>query len=521
MLINKKAVEIFRNRELDDFRWMKKLTERELRSALRDLAPGIQFKTKPWVHQLVCVHIALCYSRFMFLLDMGGGKTKIIADTVTQLLKEGKIKHALIFVPRAINFDSWDEDLALHSNLTCTKINVENTEQKWEMLANPTSDVSIISYSGMHLAVTKKEKSSKKKYNLIRDDKKIKHLKKTYQMICLDESHLLGKHDTLWFSLLKPIAHSVPYCYGMTGTAFGKKVDTLWPPFNLVDRGETFGETLGPFRSAFFEAKTNPRGHIEYTYSRAKDRELNRTLQHRSIRYDEKEMYDLPARVYEHRKVNMADEQKEHYLNALDGLINADGKLEKMHAQWLRMRQIVSGYLAWNDDNGSHCIEFEENPKLDDLEALIESLGEKKLIVCYDYTRTGQIITQRLSKLGIGHEWYYGGTKDKSGARRRFMDDPKCQVFVMNSVAGGTGNDGLQKVASHMYWFETCTPPELRMQTIKRLSRPGQKNRTFIIDAVMRGSCDIGILEDLKNGIDTHSRVVNKQPTNLIELFTK
>ena len=33
----------------------------------------------------------------------------------------------------------------------------------------------------------------------------------------------------------------------------------------------------------------------------------------------------------------------------------------------VRMRQILSGYLAWNDEHGSHVVAFKTNPKLDRL----------------------------------------------------------------------------------------------------------------------------------------------------------
>jgi SNF2 family DNA or RNA helicase len=207
----------------------------------------------------------------------------------------------------------------------------------------------------------------------------------------------------------------------------------------------------------------------------------------------------------------MTEEQREHYMRAVEGLVNAGGQLNELDANWLRMRQIISGYLKWSDEHGDHTLHFKQNPKLDGLEQLIDEMGDSKIVVCYDYTETGKIITERVKSMGLDYEWYYGGTKDKSGSRRRFMEDPKCKVFVMNSEAGGTGNDGLQKVARYMAFYETPTPPITRKQTIKRIHRPGQTQRSFVYDLVMRKSLDKGILEAIAENINVYEKVVNGQ----------
>ncbi|MNL15146.1 hypothetical protein D3C87_1361170 [compost metagenome] len=173
------------------------------------------------------------------------------------------------------------------------------------------------------------------------------------------------------------------------------------------------------------------------------------------------------------------------------------------------MRQIVSGYLAWKDDTGNHVLRFKHNPKLDALESIVDEMGDSKCVVCYDYTETGRMISERLTAAGIDHVWYWGGTKDQSATRRRFLDDPACRIMVMNSEAGGTGNDGLQNVARYMVFYETPTPPITRKQTVKRIHRSGQKRRSYVIDLVAERSLDGGILDDLAASIDTYDRVVN------------
>ena len=515
MMLSRRAVAEFMERDLDDFRWMKKLVRGQILRELDNLKVKPKFKTEPWLHQLVCFYIGLCKPEFLFLLDMGLGKSKIIADLITQTQRERKLEGALVFVPRMINIDSWVDDLAVHSELEPNPINCSDIEEKWERLAYPKGDVTIIDYAGMHWALGKKEKV-KGKFKIVRDDKKVRHVQKQYNFLALDESHKLSNKENLWWGIMNQLCKTAEFKYLTTGTLFGKDPEALWAQFYLMDRGETFGENLGLFRAGFFTAKMNPWKGTVYTFNERMDRKLHAMLQHHSIRYDEDEVQDLPTRVTLTKTFDMGEEQREHYMRALEGLINASGQVEELDANWLRMRQIVSGYLAWKDDTGDHVLHFKHNPKLDGLEQLIDEMGDSKIIVCYDYTETGRMIVERVKAMGLGLEWFYGGTKDKTASRRRFLDDPKCRVFVMNSEAGGTGNDGLQKVARYMVFYETPTPPITRKQTIKRIHRPGQTQRSFIYDLVMRKSLDKGILAGIAENIDVYDKVVNGQAKKLL-----
>lgn len=516
MLIDRRAVRDFLDRDLNSYLWMKKLGRATIERELAQLRMPPEFHTQPWLHQLVCFWIGLCERRFLFLLDMGLGKSKILADLMRHTQRERKLWGALIVVPRKINVDSWVDDLAKHQpNLEPWRIDCVDIEEKRERILNPRGDVTIIDNQGLALALSTKGKVYKgRKWTtgLIPDEKAVSRLCNQYNWLGVDEIHKYGNHQSHWYDLMDRISERMDFAYGATGTLFGRAVENLWAPFQLIDRGETFGETLGLFRAAFFRQKMNPWSGVQFVFDDKMDATLHSFLQNKSIRYDENEVpeVDLPKRVERERKVDMADEQKEHYNRALEGLINASGTLAALDAAWLRMRQIVSGYLVWKDEHGEHHRYFRENPKLEDLESVVEGLREgEKLVVCYVYTLTGRMICERLKEMKVGHEWLYGGSKDPGACRRRFMKDPKCRVFVMNDEAGGTGNDGLQDVARYLYFYETPSSPIARMQVLKRVHRPGQKKRAFIFDAVMKRSVDRGILDGIKENTDLYQRVVN------------
>lgn len=511
MIISPKALKAYRERSFDSWLWMKALKREELLAELARLRVPPVFKTEPWLHQLVCFWIAICRPEFLFLLDMGLGKSKIIIDRMTHAQRERQFRRALVTVPRIINIDSWSDGIKLHSDLEPWPINQHEIEAKRELLLAPKGDIALIDYQGLHWALCDKVRSKGKKQQLVRNDKLIRMFHKLYNFIVMDESHYLMNHESLWFGIMRQMCNEMDFRYGMTGTLFGKDPEGIWSQFFLVDQGDTFGPNLGLFRACFFTAEPSKWGRgVSYTYDGRRNSLLHRMLGHRSLRYDEDEVLDLPERVARVSLCSMAPEQREHYLRAVEGLLNAQGKLSELDAPYIRMRQITSGYLRWKDDSGEHLVHFDQNPKLDLLEKLLDEMGaHNKAVIVYTYTETGRMIVDRVKKLGIDCEWLYGNTKDKSACRRRFMDDERCRVLVMQVASGAEGNDGLQRVARYMFLYETPSSPILRKQVIKRIHRPGQRFRCFIYDLVMQRSLDKGILDDLRDGIDTHDSIVN------------
>lgn len=517
-MISQKAVAAWLAREFTSFEWMKRLDRPTLIREMKQFRVPPTFKTEDWLHQLVCHYIGMCEPRFLFLLDMGLGKSKIISDLVTQAQREKRLKRALVTVPRLVNIDSWMDALREHSDLEPNPVMVEDIEEKRYRLLHPTGDITVIDYMGLQWALCRKVKAGKGKMRLEPDPELVAKAQRLYNFIGIDESHKLRNAGTLWFDLVDQIATPADRVYALTGTLFGKSPEEMWAQFKLVDRGETFGENKGLFHGAFFTAKPHPfRREPIYTYNKAKTRQLNKMIAHRSMRYDEDEVSDLPPMVRHKIVMDMAVDQHEHYLRALEGVINhGGGDPRALDAPWLRMRQLTSGYLKWRDANGDHIIHFKHNPKLEMLMRLVdEASGSSKVIICYDYTDTGALICKRLKEEGFDHEWFYGGTKNKPASRRRFLDDPECRVFVMNSEAGGTGNDGLQKVAKYMIFYESPTPVITRKQTEKRIHRAGMAGQAFVYDLVMRKTVDSGILKALDEGRDLYADVMSGRKRGL------
>lgn len=517
MIVSKAALRDYISRDFDNFLWIKRASSGELRDELCRFDIRPRFKTEPWDHQLACFIIGYYFPRFLFLLDMGLGKTKIILDLLTQALREKRATRALILVPRRLNMADWVTAAEAHSDLEPYLVDCQSSEEKLERLLNPRGDFTVIDYAGLHLATSEKKKSKKgsvlKKNQLV-----VEKLCRRYDFITADESHMLSNHQSLWFSIARQLTATAAFTYATTGTLFARDLEGIWSQFYLVDRGETFGPNLGLFRAAFFTAKAKPFGGVDLTFNQDQTRLLHRMIGNRSLRYEDREVRaDVPPVLPFRQLLRLPGEQKEHYLLALQGLINAGNNLEEMDAQWFRMRQITSGYLEWKDEYGEHELVFRENPKLVALEKILdESYGNKVVITC-EYVRTGKLISDWLRSRKISHEWLYGGTKDPTASKERFIKDPACRVLLMNSSVGGTGVNGLQWVAHVMVIYET-PPMSARAQVIKRLDRSGQEHPVRVVDLAVDRTIDVGLLDDIALGRDLHDRVMTGK-ADLKKLF--
>lgn len=512
-MISRQALRAFEERPRDSYAWMKKLPREALLDEIKTLKVKPTFKGhERWTHQLVCFLAGLYVPNFLHMLDMGLGKTAIVLDLLTQMLREGRVRRGLVFVPRLINFESWENDVAAHSDLG---INIAegSIEEKYERLINPKDcELTVIDYHGLILACSSPAIVKGKK-KLVRDDRKLTAVRKQYDFFNLDEIHKVGNKDALTFNVLKYLTQQAAARYGTTGTPFGRDPIRLWTQFFLIDRGYALGEHLGTYRELFYSESKNFFGGSEYAFRKSESRTLYRFMQHCSIRYSDHEVpeVELPQRVDRIVKCRMTDEQRDHYMNALNGLIQVQGNKFEAEAVFVRLRQITSGYLTWNDTDGeSRTVFFEENYKLDAIDRIIEELScDGKIIISTEYTTTGRMIMKHLEKHRVQAVWLYGGTKDPRACVKQFKTDPKTQVLVMNSEAGGTGTDGLQSVAHVLVFFEIPPNPTTKLQTLKRVYRPGQERRTYIIDLVSQGSVDHRLLEFNAEGMDLRQTIVN------------
>ena len=114
-MISKYATEEFLQRKLSDARKVKLFTREALWRKYKKFDHAIKPIVRSYTHQLACLLLGLKYPQYLFLLDMGLGKSKLSLDIIRNRRRAKQVKRTLVLVPYSSNVDSWLEQCETHS----------------------------------------------------------------------------------------------------------------------------------------------------------------------------------------------------------------------------------------------------------------------------------------------------------------------------------------------------------------------------------------------------------------------
>jgi len=514
-------------RELKDWRtlktWRRPALMRTLRDVITDQGFGkeaIDWKTKPWLHQLATFVAGALEGNFFMSLDMGTGKTKIYLDWYHfNLVTEDCSRRALAIVPSDINLEGWEDDARVHSHYPFIPL-VGSTEQKWDLLdSSPEQCIVGVTYPGLMHMLCNLVTDHKSQKNRMQVSSKLAGTMLQYvDCLLADETHEIRNWESLHYQSCMALSSKIKVRYGGTGTPFGRNPADLWSQFHFVDHGDTLG-SYSMFRNVFFNKKVAWGGWNDYKFDRRMEDDLFRILGNRSLRYEDWECSDLPPIVEKRIVVPFTKEAYSYYKPANKTLQEiARGKsLEdtEVEASFIKLRQVCSGFLYAKTPTGRSAIRFSSVPKLDALVEFLHELPEdEKMLVFFELDESRNMLRERLTKEKITFSVVdkKGGKSQKIEAVRKFKKDPKIRVLLSHWKSAGVG--GNFQMAKYLGFYESPVSPIYRKQCVKRVQRPGQKaDRVFIVDFVTGNSVEIKILDYLKEGEDLFSSIITGTET--------
>ena len=507
-MINKKAIERFLARPLDSYDWLKKQPEQAVKGELATLKPVPQFGIlKPWLHQYACFLVMVELKRFMLNIDPGGGKTLLTLMFLLYRKQRGEKFKAIVFVPYITSVETWDEEVKKHAPslrmLPLLGTSAENLET-----LKQDGDLFVACYQSVVAMVTETvfdKRKSKNKWQLTARDVR-KHFD-GFDTIIMDEIHQNRTPSSLTYRMCRAISTECTYAFGLTGTFFGKKIEAMWPQFNLIDFGQTLGPSMEFFKAVFFSEKTNYWGGYEFIFKKKMMPDLRRMIKNCSIRYSIDELHDMPEKVYVTKHISVAPEAAAYCKAALaqiNAAVTSAGKssYREVENSYLRLRQLSSGFMTFSgEDNNKIKVEFPYNPKLEALVDLIESMpSDSKIVIFHHFVYTNELISKRLTKLKISHARIWGGSRDPIGQLRKFKNDANCMALVINDKSGSSSLN-LQH-ANYVCYFEQPDNPIDRQQGERRVWRPGQSKRVLIYDLLVKQTKDHALWQSNKAGED-------------------
>lgn len=216
------------------------------------------------------------------------------------------------------------------------------------------------------------------------------------------------------------------------------------------------------------------------------------------LKIDRKDVLDLPPVMYQRYAVKLTSEQKKLY-KALETLHCTDNvSVDNGLKLYLRFQDICNGYEPVDrEDNHVDLVPLLENPKLEVLLTVVESIDEQVVVWC---SRTKLLYDAKvcLEKAGFTTGVYDGVNKDRNGDYKAFASK-EIKVLLCNQASAGYGLDGLKDCNYAIYLCNSYSV-EHRVQSEYRTDRGSYTSPKTMIDIVCEGTCEDKVTEALKQG---------------------
>lgn len=309
----------------------------------------------------------------------------------------------------------------------------------------------------------------------------------------------------------------------LTGTPNPNGFQDLWKQYYFLDRGLTLEPSYKDYLYAHFIGETIGRRVVAHTgkeqnivrYRIRSDSErssiVNR-IRSVGVFLRQRDCIDLPERTDLNRITYMSDEQEQAYKSMQKDLVaqfqDVSGKVVEAEAvnalsKIMKLRQITSGFLI---GKGDEKVRASNNPKLEDLDGLIDEIGDNKIVIVSQFREDINTVLDRykdFEPLCIrGGE---GSPEEKEAIQRLFQEDPKRRLLVVQPKAGGHGLTFTE--ANYLIYLSLDYDFDAYYQVAKRIERIGQKRPMTVFHSIAQfQNGDSTIDEDLLEVLHYKSR---------------
>jgi len=414
--------------------------------------------TKLWSHQIAMhdfVSDRLWYDDgYAWLLaGCGTGKT-LVAYAVMQTLD---VKRMLVLTTKAAALQAWVGDAQKHTEgLTVLAPVGKSLKAKVQSLHAATNPfVFVMNYESAWRMT---------------DELRLAE----FDMVVADESHKLQGHDSKQSTKLARLCMGIPYKLAMTGTGWDNSHLAVFGQVRWLDpcvkRGRVHSSVLGTW-TQFFDNYTRyyVKDNIKIPTGAKNLPDLNKKINPFTLRVDSEVVLDLPPELHIERVMEMPKPMKRAYeemhadmvAEIDDGYVVANSILEKT----LRLHQITSGFIPLDGHNRAIDIPS-KNPKLLELEAILDEIDGKPLVVFMRFLHDMELITRMLDYWGITH-------RELSGRAHQHVEwqAGAGQVLLTNIQAGSEGVDLTR--ARYGVYYSLGHSRTNYTQSLARIRRPG------------------------------------------------
>ena len=437
---------------------------------------------KPMDHQKTTAEFMTLHKKSFCFNEQGTGKTASAIWAADFLMKQGKVRRALIICPLSIMDSAWRADLfevAMHRTVDVA----HGDAKKRKQIINGGSEFVVINFDGVEIVEEDIRNGG-------------------FDLIIVDEAtHYKNAQSKRWKCLNRLVTDDT-WLWMMTGTPAAQSPLDAFGLAKLVNP-TAVPRYFGSFRDQVmmkitqFKWMAKP-GATEAVYNALQP----------AIRFTKEECLDLPDMTYVKRQVELTRQQKKYY-NELKNKLVMEAAGEEVTAAnaaivMNKLLQISAG-AVYTDDGST--LEFDIKNRYNVLREVIDE-SSQKVLVFVPFRHTIDVLVGKLRKDGFTTEVIRGdvpATK-RTEIFKRFQEtpDPKILVIQPQSAAHGV----TLTAANTVVWWGPTSSLETYAQANARVQRPGQKHPCTVLQ--LQGSAvEKHVYALLDNRINVHTKIID------------
>jgi SNF2 family DNA or RNA helicase len=437
---------------------------------------------KPMDHQKTTAEFLTLHKKSFCFNEQGTGKTASAIWAADFLMKQGKVRRALIICPLSIMDSAWRADLfevAMHRTVDVA----HGDAKKRKKIINSGAEFVVINFDGVEIVEEE-----------IRNGK--------FDLIIVDEAtHYKNSQSKRWKCLNRLVTDDT-WLWMMTGTPAAQSPLDAFGLAKLINPGAV-PRYFGSFRDQVMMKITQ----FKWMAKPNATETVYNALQP-AIRFTKDQCLDLPDMTYVKRQVELTRQQKKYY-NELKNRLVMEAAGEEVTAAnaaivMNKLLQISAG-AVYTDDGST--LEFDIKNRYNVLKEVIDE-SSQKVLVFVPFRHTIDVLVDKLRKDGLTAEVIRGDVpaSKRTEIFKRFQEtpDPKILVIQPQSAAHGV----TLTAANTVVWWGPTSSLETYAQANARVHRSGQKHPCTVVQ--LQGSAvEKHVYALLDNRIDVHTKIID------------
>jgi len=447
-------------------------------------APLIRGKFPAMPHQLVTAAFLTSETRGFCLSTPRTGKTAATLMAIDFLRQQKLIKGSLVIAPNSCLRTVWEAEVFVLFPHWSVAVLSGSKEDRLKLLARKY-DLYVINPDGV---------------KVIQKELEVAVVAKRIGVVVFDEVTDYANRTSGRWTSANIMKKTVDYCWALTGTP-GDPED-VYGQVRLINPGKV------PDNFTTWRDRTMVKIGMFKWVPKEGHKPLVAAAMQPAIRFDKKDLMDLPPLVFIDREAMLSAEQKDAYEKMRKSFLMASKGMEITAANSAVMNgkllQIATGAVK-TDDGG--VLTFDMRDRLEVLDKLIRE-ADFKVVIFAPYTAVLRVLKAHLEKtwtVGLVDGSVTGKARDK--IFNEFQNTAEPHILLAHPK---TTSFGLEFSAADLivFWGPPVNGPFVYQQAIERINSMHQKSKTPTIAHLYSSPAERAMFRNIKTGVDINVGIV-------------